>query len=86
MAEAGHKEEFRDMVTTRVGAKYCNSLRNNHREMQGSEGGKVMYRTKREKEEQWRREGGKPTKANWFLKAGFTSVLYVPATKGSVTG
>ena len=83
MAEAGHKEDFRDMVTTRVVAKYANSLRNHHREMEGSEGGKVMYRTKREREEQWRREGGKPTKSNWFRSAGYTSVLCVPATKGS---
>ena len=42
MAEAGHKEEFRDMVTTRVVAKYANSLRNHHKEMEGKEGGKLM--------------------------------------------
>ena len=64
-------------------AKYANSLRNHHREMEGREGGKVMYRTKREREEQWRKEGGKPNKSNWFRSAGYTSVLYVPATKGS---
>ena len=83
MAEAGHKEEFRNMVTTRVVAKYANSLRNHHKEVGGREGGKLMYRTMREGEEQWRRKRGRPTKANWFRSAGYTSVQYVPATKGS---
>ena len=42
-----------------------------------------MYRTREERERQWEEQGGRPTKADWFRKGGFTSVLNVPTTPGS---
>ena len=29
---------------------------------------------------QWEKEGGKPTKADWFCKSGATGVLNIPAS------
>jgi hypothetical protein len=43
-----------------------------------------MYRTRQEREQQWREKGGRSTKADWFRKGGATSVLNVPATEGGV--
>ena len=80
MMDAGHSQAFRDLITTRAVAKYGNSLRN-HRKV--GEGRRPMYRTREERERQWEEQGGRPTKANWFRKGGFTSVLDVPATPGS---
>ena len=68
---------FRNMITCRAVAKYENSLEN-HRS-----GVKVMYRKRAEMVSQWEREGGKPTKADWFQKSGATGVFSLPATKGS---
>ena len=42
-----------------------------------------MYRTREEMVDQWAREGGKATKANWFKKSGATGVFKLPATLGS---
>ena len=42
-----------------------------------------MYRSKEEREEAWRRKGGKDDKATWFRKAGASTVMTVPATKES---
>ena len=83
MKEAGHTEEFRDMITTRVVAKYKNSARRHRMALEGREGGKAMYRTRREREVQWKEQGGRPTSSNWFRRAGYTSVLNVPASEGS---
>ena len=80
MLDAGHSQAFRDLITTRAVAKYSNSLRN-HRKV--GEGRRAMYRTREERERQWEEQGGRPTKADWFRKGGFTSVLNVPATPGS---
>ena len=83
MMLAGHSEEFRDLITTRAVAKYLNSLDNHLKYLDGS-GGRRMYRTKEERADQRKREGGKASKADWFRKGGFTSVLNVPATQGSL--
>ena len=58
-----------------MSADFTSVLRNHYKELEGREGGKLMYWTKGEREEQWRREGGRPTKSNWFRSAGFTSAL-----------
>ena len=80
MLDAGHSQDFRDLITTRAVAKYSNSLKN-HRKV--GEGQRRMYRTREEREKQWEEQGGRPTKANWFRKGGYTSVINVPATSGS---
>ena len=66
MMKCGHEQKFRDMITCRAVAKYENLLRN-HRS-----GVKVMYRKRADMVSQWEREGGKPTKADWFKKSGAT--------------
>ena len=43
-----------------------------------------LYRTKLERERQWEEKGRQATKANWFRKGGFTSIINVPATPGSL--
>ena len=82
MMEAGHSQQFRDMVTSRSVARYQNSLKNHMRKVRG-EGGRWLYRTKEERERQWEEQGGRSTKANWFRKGGHTSIMNVPATLGS---
>ena len=77
MLRCGHSEQFRSMITTRAVAKYRNSLKNH------SSGTKVMYRTRQEMTRQWEKEGGKPTKSDWFCKSGATGVLNIPASKDS---
>ena len=77
MRKAGHGQDFRAMITVRTVAKYCNSLKN-HRS-----GRKAMYRSKKEREEQRKKEGGKATAATWMRKGGATAVFKVSATKES---
>ena len=77
MLLCGHGEEFLSMITSRAVAKYHTSLANHNR------GAKRMYRTREEIVDQWAREGGKTTKANWFKKSGATGVFNLPATLGS---
>jgi hypothetical protein len=84
MMDAGHSEQFRDVITTRAVARYTTAMTNHLRQERGEEGGRWMYRTRQERERQWREKGGRSTKADWFRKGGATSVLNVPATEGSV--
>ena len=77
MWRCGHKQEFRSMITCRAVAKYQNSLQKHNSKA------KVMYRTRSEMIRQWKLEGGKPTKSDWFQKSGATGVFNLPATKGS---
>ena len=64
MMRCGHRFEFRSMITCRAVSKYMNSLRNH------LTGKKVMYRDRLEMVQQWEKEGGKPTKTDWFQKGG----------------
>ena len=77
MLDCGHKEDFRNMITSRAVVKYNNSLKNHN------SGTKMMYRTRKEMTKQWAEEGGKPTKSDWLRKSGATSVFNVPAIKNS---
>ena len=77
MKKCGHKEKFRDMITSRAVAKYNNSLSNHTNKT------KPMYRSKEEMVKQWKEKGGKPDKSNWFGKSGATGVFNVPASEGS---
>ena len=77
MKKCGHKEQFRDMITSRAVAKYDNSL-SNHKDKT-----KPMYRSKEEMVKQWKEKGGKPDKSSWFRKSGATGVFNVPASEGS---
>ena len=77
MMDSGHRMEFRDMVISRVVAKYLNSLRRHERGVQ------PLYRTREEREAAWRNVGGRPDKSDWFRKSGASAILTVPATEGS---
>ena len=77
MMDSGHKEGFRDIVISRVVAKYTNSLERHQRGIQ------PLYRTKEEREAAWRMVGGRPDKSDWFRKSGASAILTVPATEGS---
>ena len=77
MRVAGHTETFRALVTTRVVARYCTAMRN-HRW-----GAVRMYRSREEREEQRKEQGGKTTASNWMRKGGATTVINISATKGN---
>lgn len=77
MMDSGHKEDFRDMIISRVVAKYTNSLA---RHMQGVQ---TLYRTRAEREAARRDAGGRPDKSDWFRKAGASAIVTVTATEGS---
>ena len=74
--DSGHKENFRDMIISRVVAKYRNSLAKHEC------GIKPLYRTKVEREKVRQEAGGRAGKADWFRKTGASAVLTVPATEG----
>ena len=76
MMDSGHKEGFRDMVISRVVAKYLNSLLRHNRGIQ------PLYRTRDEREAAWGEVGGRPDKSDWFRKSGASAILTVPATAG----
>ena len=73
MMEAGHSEKFRTTVFGRVVRKYEVNLRNHN------SGEKLMYRTKLEREEHFRKVG-RSNKSSWFRKSGHTSTITLPAT------
>ena len=77
MMDSGHKEGFRDMIISRVVAKYINSLT---RHVQGVQ---PLYRTRSEREAAWKDVGGRPDKSDWFRKAGASAIVTVTATEGS---
>ena len=60
MMDSGHKEGFRDMVISRVVAKYLNSLERHNRGLQ------PPFRTRDEREAAWSEAGGRPDKWDWF--------------------
>ena len=74
MAEAGHTEEYRKMIITRVLARYQTRLKNHESKT------KPMYRTRKEREAT--RSTCKTDKSNWFKKGGFTNTLTIPTTPG----
>ena len=76
MMDSGHKEGFRDMVISRVVAKYLNSLERHNRGLQ------PLYRTRDEREAAWSVAGGRPDKSDWFRKSGASAILTVPAPVG----
>ena len=76
MMDSGHKEAFRDMIISRVVAKYLNSLARHRSGLQ------PLYRTKGEREASKVEAGGRPGKADWFRKTGASAVITVPATVG----
>ena len=69
-----HKEEFRELVCMRA-------MRSNMKSWENDRNGiKKIYRNRREVEERWEAEGGRPDKASWFRKGGTTGVLMVPSS------
>ena len=78
MFEAGHSDQFRVMILTRVVSKYQASLK---RHLSGE---RQLYRTRQERELCWAEQGGKATKSTWFRRAGLTTMLTIPTTPGSV--
>ena len=56
--DSGHKEDFRDMIVTRVVAKYKDSLAKH------LSGAKPLYRTKVEREKARTETGGRPGKSD----------------------
>ena len=75
MLEAGHSESFRVTVITRVIGKYEANLKNH------LSGQKQMYRTRKERETQFKATG-RSTKSNWFTKTDHTSTVTFPTTPG----
>ena len=69
MMESGHKVAFRDMIISRVVAKYLNSLARHRAGIQ------PLYRTKVEREASRSEAGGRPGKADWFRKSGASAVI-----------
>ena len=74
MTEAGHTEQYRIMIMTRVSARYQKSLQNHQAQV------KPMYRSRTEREAAG--SGSKTEKSSWFRKGGFTNTLNIPATPG----
>ena len=78
MQQSGHKQDFREVVFKRAVEKYIGSLR---REEEGS---KQMYRTKKERAEQSKEDGGlRKTKTGWYKALGYHGTVVVPATMDS---
>ena len=77
MMDCGHSAKFRDVVVSRVVARYQESLRKH----QGGE--RPIYRTREEREEACKEAGGRPGRSDWFRKCGASTVISVPATEGS---
>ena len=73
MLRAGHSESFREVVLTRILARYDNNVRRDN------DGTKQMYRSMAERRTQ-RETEGKKDKANWFREGGFIATLTVPMT------
>ena len=80
MRQAGHTEKFRAMVTTRVIARYSQSMKNHRNKT------KRMYRNKEEREKSSEEKGGKTTSSDWMRKGGFTAVINISATKDNKLG
>ena len=78
MKDCGHTESFRATIISRVVGKYKTNL-DNH-----TNGNKKMFRTKEEREEFYKAEGGRKTKSNWFRgdKERTTTTTKVPTTPG----
>ena len=77
MMDSGHKLGFRDMIVSRVVAKYLHSLGRHER------GIHPIYRSREERDAAWAGAGGRPDKSDWFRKSGASAILTVPATEGS---
>ena len=79
MADCGHSQRSREVVVKRATEKYSNSM------MGLANGSKAMYRSKEDKQEQEKIEGGlKKTKTGWFKSLGYNGTVTVPATVDSV--
>ena len=77
MMDCGHSQSFRDVIISRVVARYTDSLaRHLNKE-------RPLYRTKKEREDFKVSSGGKTDKSDWFRKAGATPVITVPSTVDS---
>jgi hypothetical protein len=76
MMDSGHAEDFRDMIVSRVVARYQDSLDKHKR------GVRPLYRTKGEREAARAAAGGRPDKSNWFRRSGASAIITVPATQG----
>ena len=76
MMECGHSQSFRDIVISRVVAKYLDSLA---RHMSGE---RPLYRSREEREESVASSGGKSNKSDWFRKSGAVTVLTVASILG----
>ena len=61
----------------RIVAKYLNSLAN------WRDHGRTLYRSKEEREDQVKLEGGPTTASIWFKALGYNNTLTLPATKES---
>ena len=77
MMDCGHSANFRDVVVSRVVARYQESLRKH----QGGE--RPLYRTREEREKACEEAGGRPGRSDWFRECGASTVISVPATDGS---
>ena len=64
MMDCGQSANFKDVVISRVVARYHDSLIKRRR------GEKPLCRTKHEREEVCRMAGGRPDKEDWFRKCG----------------
>ena len=72
MSQAGHTEQYRTMIITRVLARYQNSLKNHLNKS------RKMYRSRVEREA----TSNTTDKSSWFKKDGFTNTLAIPTTPG----
>ena len=78
MHDCEHSERFRTTVISRAVGKYQKNLANHNN------GVKVMFRTKEEREEYTKSNGGRKNKATWFRggKDAVTTTTTVPTTPG----
>ena len=80
MAQCGHSESFRGVVTARAIGKYEKAWMNFQEE------GKEVYRSKGERKAQIEARGGKQDKASWFRDLGYQNTLVIPATVDGALG
>jgi hypothetical protein len=75
MYRSGHSQAFREVVLTRAVSKYKDMLTKH------TEGRKVMYRSKQERESEKQARGGNLQNSNWFSALGYRASITLPASK-----
>ena len=76
MQRAGHSLAFRKEVIEKAMVKFCRL-----RKLE-VDGVRRIHRSRAEREQYWKENGGRQTSSNWFRTVGFHTALGIPATEG----